>query len=624
MIGPVKGFVENGRKMRDLYAGSSILSELINQATIYLEKQAKQEEYKLKVVFPPPMQRKQQEKEGEEKEINVPNRLVVDINENFDEKAYECLAEKLTCFIKNEFTEICKKSLENTKNLSEKEKVLFYDQLKCFLEVFWLFEPYEDEKEYASTYRKMIANTEAIKSIRSFEQTKEPWGRKCLLHPEYNGIFVKENKDKKYPANTNTDHIIKLPNVGKFQFDIKEGEALSAIAFAKRMYSGTNSRFISPRDIVLKDTLTLKTGDEDLFRREIADNCILKNPEMKNLGVNMTHLTDAIYDVWDDNFAYDKSDPNKPELEYPEKVLFEAQSLSKRLKDCDELKKFKLQQYYAIIKFDGDSMGVKYSRLKDRKAHGQLSEEICEFANDARKIVENVGGICIYAGGEDVLAVLTIQNLWCTLQKLHARFFEIGAKKIEGTNETFAEAVKKKDGNEDPFTFSAGIVIAHLKSPLKDVMRQVGDAEKDAKKIGKKNAFAISLMKRGSETRTIKYSFGENYEQLQAFASLIDLFSVDQNSRSFVYNLSHLLLRLTKDSIADSNRAMIHTLIKQAIHQQRIGEERKVVQCIKVLYENVNTEDLMNTLDIIGFLSGRLVGAIEPIKKEVQDDVVQN
>ena len=616
MIGPVKGFVENGRKMRDLYAGSSILSKLINEATVFLKDHGN-------IVFPPATQLNT-------KNSNLPNRLVVDIsNYTGNEDTYKELAQKLTCHVKKGFKKIYQDCLNTIQKVGEEEVDfrLANEQLDNFLEIYWLFVPYDDASEsgYAEAYKEMIVKTAAIKGIRPFKQTKELWGRKCLLHPEYNGIFVKKNKDENYPSNTNYDHVIDLPNVGKFQFDIKENEALSAIAFVKRMYSGTNSRFISPRDIVLRETLALKTGVKDLFECKIEKNCILNDNKMKALGVNMTHLTDAIYDVWDGDFKYDPYDEDKPELEYPEEILTVAQDLCQELKSkeqYDELKNFKLQQYYAIIKFDGDSMGIKYSRLKDRTAHGQLSEEICKFASCARKIVENDGGICIYAGGEDVLAVLTLQNLWCTLKKLHTRFGEIGTKQIEGTNQTFVELVKKKNGSEDPFTFSAGIVIAHLKSPLKDVMRQVGEAEKEAKKAKKKNAFAISLMKRGSETRTIRYSFDNDYKQLLAFANLVDLFSVDQNSRSFVYNLSHLLLRLTKDSTKETNREMILSLIRQAVIQQRIKEEDEVLKSIKQLYKTVDTKSLMNTLDIIGFLSGRLVRAIEPIEKEVPNNDV--
>ena len=595
-ISPVKSFVENGRKMRDLYAGSSILSGLIANAITYLENQKKDGE--LEVVFPPPEQWKQS------KESNVPNRLVVDIsNYGGNEKMYQDLAQNLTKCVEKKFREVCELSFKSVMKAAGGADFKFADeQLDLFLEIHWLFQPYKtdennetDKGEYTKAYKEMIANTNAIKGIRPFDQTKEPWGRKCLLHPEYNGIFVKDVEGESFPSNTNNEHIIKLPNAGKFKFNIKNSEALSAIAFVKRMYGGENSRFISPRDRVLENTLALKTGKDDLFYKKIEKNKIFEERKMINLGINMTHLTDAIYDVWDGDIKYD------PELEYPKEILYEAQNLRNELKSDDPaLKNFKLQQYYAIIKFDGDSMGIKYSKKKDKDAHSKLSAEICHFAKDARKLIEDAGGICIYAGGEDVSAMLTLQNLWDTLQKLHVRFAEID--------------------EEDSFTFSAGIVIAHLRSPLKDVMRRVGEAQKTAKK-GDKNSFAISLMKRGSKIRTVKYTFGNGYAQLKAIAELIDLFNKDENSRSFVYNLSHLLLKLTMHSEKETNREMINSLVKQAISHQGIKEEVKVMKHIRTLYDTVDTKTLMNTLDIVGFLSGKMIRSIE---EEGQDDVVQN
>ena len=186
---------------------------------------------------------------------------------------------------------------------------------------------------------------------------------------------------------------------------------------------------------------------------------------------------------------------------------------------------------------------------------------------------------------------------------------------VDKSNQTLAEAVG------EPFTFSTGIVIAHLMQPLKDVMYQVNKAEKEAKRKDK-NAFAISLMKRGSETRMIKYSFDKKYAQLQALKTIIELFNKDQNSRSFVYNLSQILLKLMQDATKEPNREMIKSLIRQTVHHQRIAEEDEVMEHIQTLYEHVDTKTLMNTLDVIGFLSGKII--IQPKKKEVSDNDVQN
>ena len=396
-IGPVKSFVENGHKMRDLYAGSSILSDLTSRTINELEKHND-----IEVVFPPKAQCKHQFGE-----TNVPNRLVVKIKD-YNEEKYQNLGEDLIHHIKKEFKKICQQSLGKVSG--EVDLKLACNQLKQFLEIYWLIEPYSDtdDDKYGDAYSRMIAKMNAIKGIRPFQQTAEPEGRKCMLHSEYNGIFVKDIKGEKLPFNTNDKHIIRLQNEGKFKFDIKNKEALSAIAFVKRMYLGENSKFESVRDMVFENTLTLKTGDATYFEREIRNNEIFQDEGMKDLGTNVTHLTNAIYDIWDGDINYD--DPNR-EFEYPKEIRDVAIGLRGDLKNRYlELKKFKLQQYYAIIKFDGDGMGTKYGELKDEEIHKVLSDEICEFAKCARKIINLAGGICIYAGGEDVLAVVTLQN----------------------------------------------------------------------------------------------------------------------------------------------------------------------------------------------------------------------
>jgi len=553
-IGPVKSLVENGRKMDDLYAGSQLLSELTRCAVEFIEGNEGRAT-KVEMIFPP----------ASESFEGLPNRLVADI-ENYDEEQHRQLAKQLTKRVKDKFKEIYEAELSKLQNIPSNKLKIAYEQLEHFLEIYWLFEPYQSDEEYSEAYQKMFRNLHVIKSVRPFKQLNEPCGRKCSLHSEYNGMFVQKGNA---PLHINDTSKIEIPENLKHQ--IKSNEALSAIAMVKRLYDNKTNKRISQRDMVFKKTL----NDDKWYEENIK----------KKDDRTITQLTNAVYDVWTNKQL--KYDPLKHE--YLEETLEEAKELIKELKK--DKPNFKVQQYYTLLKFDGDEMGAKYQYLK-KNQHKELSEKICEFANKATKMIEEAGGICVYAGGEDVLTVVPLEEIWILLERLHEMFGEVVS--VEG---------------QERFTFSAGIAIAHLMQPLKDVMYQVSEAEKYAKAFEGKNSFAISLMKRGSETRTIRYSFANKYEQLEAFKNLVNQFKIDTNSKTFIYEISQVLQTLSPDV----DQKMVKELMRQSLKSKKVASIDKILNRLETLSKNENTANLINMLNVVGFLS-----------KEVQRNDVQN
>ena len=565
-IGPVKSFVENGRKMRDLYAGSSILSRLTSHVVTYLEGRND-----IEVIFP-----KFNITSDEQKITSFPNRLVAYI-ESFDQAKHQEMAEEMEKMVRREFDKIVSESFEK---LNPKyDLAIAHQQLKNFLEVYWLFEEYQED--YSSTYQSLFQNTHMVKSIRAFTQSTEPWGRKCVLHPEYNGIFVKEKGREGFPYQTNPDHIIDITDEGELKYAVQPNEAMSAIALVKRLYD-TKTHNVSSRNMVLKKRLEL-TKSTALFLQLFTTEKIEET----------THIVNALYDI--DN----ELKPN--EEDYPKKWIEEAKKLHEKLKDDTREKKIRLTSYYAILKFDGDNMGDAYKELKSKEEHTELSRKICAFATEANKIIKQEGGICIYAGGEDILAAMPIEEFWKVLERLHKEF----------TKQT-------------RITFSAGVVIAHLMQPLKDVMNEVAKAEKRAKDYhysGQiKNAFAVSLMKRSAETRSFRYSFDHHhdYQSLCLFENLIKSFKEKRDSKSTVYKINNLLgMLLSKEGKKTASEMMksdkedkkpdaemIKSLIKHSIKSGEVDSEDGFVEKILNLYaKSEKLSHLMNTLDVASFLA---------------------
>ncbi len=212
--------------------------------------------------------------------------------------------------------------------------------------------------------------------------------------------------------------------------------------------------------------------------------------------------------------------------------------------------------YIAVLALDGDEMGKWISGEKTPKLreilapeavnyfmknasefldiqrplnpsfHLQFSEALGNFSlHTAHRIVEHHAGRLIYAGGDDVLALLPAdRSLDCalalrrafrgTLDKdsvCDAKLFDcyqdnpgfLRLKKLE----FFDEA---RDFGFEPYQYdvmvpgqkldvSVGIAIGHAKSPLQDLVREAQTAEKRAKNDLRRGAVSITIQKRSGE-----------------------------------------------------------------------------------------------------------------------------
>jgi CRISPR-associated protein Cmr2 len=163
------------------------------------------------------------------------------------------------------------------------------------------------------------------------------------------------------------------------------------------------------------------------------------------------------------------------------------------------------EKYIAAIAFDGDSIGKwvngdflpKDKILEDH--HSDFSKALSDFAmKRVRPIVEKLVpgkdqhqqpiqvplGQLIYAGGDDVVCLVPADAALEVAAALRAAF----RKATENTPSTSP----KPDA-------SAGIAIAHIHSPLQDLIREAQKAEKRAKNDGPRPAVSVTLMKRSGE-----------------------------------------------------------------------------------------------------------------------------
>ena len=219
------------------------------------------------------------------------------------------------------------------------------------------------------------------------------------------------------------------------------------------------------------------------------------------------------------------------------------------------------EKYFAVIAFDGDEIGkwvsgektppfssqladyrdgtnvqrfgakpyferaefrdlLKAQRPLSPSYHLQFSEALSNFSLlCARPIVEAFDGRLIYAGGDDVVALLPADTALGCGEALRLAFTGGEVKAPDGKvlfhspqpGFLSSENRKHDDGHGRAIPFlvpgakadaSVGIAIAHFKAPLQDVVRAAYVAEKRAKnkkQLGR-SAVAVTLFKRSGET----------------------------------------------------------------------------------------------------------------------------
>lgn len=229
---------------------------------------------------------------------------------------------------------------------------------------------------------------------------------------------------------------------------------------------------------------------------------------------------------------------------------------------------------YFMRESDPDGQG----RLKDRFAnllqtrrlvspsyHLQFSEALSNFAlRCARPIIEAFDGRLVYAGGDDVLAMLPADTALKCAAVLRSAFQGREVVDPRGRRGVlfhshapgFLSSEHRKDdhGRGRPIPFlvpgpaadcSVGIAIAHFKSPLQDVVRAAQDAEKRAKKQLGRSAVAVTLMKRSGEI----IEWGAKWDKgLELYGALADALEKEEISAKFPHRWTELLEAYTTNT----------------------------------------------------------------------------
>lgn len=188
--------------------------------------------------------------------------------------------------------------------------------------------------------------------------------------------------------------------------------------------------------------------------------------------------------------------------------------------------------FYALLLADGDRLGEVLGRL-DRTRVGQA---LVDFTNQVREIVERQDGFVVYAGGDDVLAMLPVPKaLTCADQLATA----------------YQEAFQKVDSQklEKPPTLSVAVLFTHMTLALTTALREAHRLLDEVAKDGNHRAsLAVEVLKRGGATAqwVSHWKRGESHDLTSATACLDDLVIQlrDQPYTTLLYRMRQVLIKI--------------------------------------------------------------------------------
>lgn len=262
-------------------------------------------------------------------------------------------------------------------------------------------------------------------------------------------------------------------------------------------------------------------------------------------------------------------------------------------------------KYYAIFMMDGDNMGkwLKGDHISD---YSKTSIKLTRFARDTvPSIVEKKDCQLIYAGGDDVLAFMSIDEAFEIARQLRMAF----------SNE--------KQGLGEGATASAGLIIAHTKSPLQIVLNEVRRLEKKAKSYvnprtgEEKNALAIAVHTRSGEVSESVLPWELNAHSTIDLLQKTKYLLNEQLSATFIFRFAEAFLPLLPRDFGrnDSkykkikNNDMLKVELKRLIKRSRKKDElnettiHELTEQLVELHQSMETTmDFIYLLKILTFL----------------------
>jgi len=535
-FGPVQGFISQARRTRDFWGGSYILSYLAGRAILALEETNGDADGTRTVIFPsvkddPLMQIlrgsvEHDDIQGHRKNVgSLPNRFSARIPDGASGEICEDA-------IKDAWSEIYKSAFLRLSNCTDVTEKIWKGQVEDVWEFSWCID--EGGKNYDTLIHR--------KNLRTYIPQPEA-GLKCTICGEHEALHNGIRKEKESVLQSVRRFWEKVADSFKGMHIRADGnERLCAVCFTKRVFpldsirkayipwelrsSFTSTPYLSsvewltavftensrevnmaverfvdaalaaskaakPELAEVKQSKTVDTRietEKETHIRELEDR--LK--EKKSLGENVKYW-EKFKELDGDAFFPDGIRNHKEFLPDLPANAIERKRLIKALKNLTDTVGVSPTPFYAFLLMDGDNMGKllgENGNVPEEEHKEMVSNALSVFTGKVHGIVDEHNGVLVYAGGDDVFAMMPLYKALECASAIKDAY-------VEAFKEN-AEHVKKEDG-----TISAAIVYAHMHVAMGKLINDAHTVlDRIAKDATGRNSFAVRVWKPGGNVIT--------------------------------------------------------------------------------------------------------------------------
>ena len=257
-------------------------------------------------------------------------------------------------------------------------------------------------------------------------------------------------------------------------------------------------------------------------------------------------------------------------------------------------KKWKKYNYYAVVRSDGDRITSIIQNLKPGEIRG-FSEKCMNYcAEIAKTLHEKYGGVTIYSGGDDLLALMPVEyesmegikNIFEFTKEANNCFIQTFKNPNQEEND---ETAKKSENHSQNISLSFGIFVAYSAFPLYEALEQSADLLFGvAKNI--KNCVAICFQKHSGQSEGLIIPNKDMQEYITFHNNCIKNTSEDADEK-VIYSAMHKFA-LFDDMFNNSAGAELENVFKNIFDgdKQKFNSflQKDLYEFFKKLKENLN------------------------------------
>jgi CRISPR-associated protein Cmr2 len=486
-IGPVQELIAAARRTRDLWLGSYLLSEISKATARSVAEQGGT------LIFPAP---KGPDELASHSPLNVANVILAELTQ----AAPRAVAGAAKDAAKRAWRQFADAVGETNRSVLRPD--IWETQVDDVIEFYAAWEAVPDgENTYQAARARVMRRLAGRKNCRDFAPAE---GRQGVPKSSLDGLRESVLKNPK-----------QWPKYQRRRLRVRPGEQLDVVGLVKRTWTPKDGppRYPSVSRIAADPWLRglLSSLGPDVLR-PLCDAC-------DAVGQEGMHLLDV---------SADSGHPHYRDFPYEGTAVF--RSRHHELSEEAELSSAELQSlatalaeltrsagepnpYLAVLVADGDRVGRALSNMNTAEEHRQFSQQLSQFAEEARAIVHSHRGVLVYSGGDDVLAFAPVDHCLQCARALHDAFGSLMQPWAERTGMDL--------------TLSVGVAIGHFLDNLEDLLNFGREAERHAKRPRttdgaqpERNGLAVHLLKRGGGPIRVRANWSDSSPELPASLDL--------------------------------------------------------------------------------------------------------